>query len=54
MSGYTRATFTSNYVNVNFEDTPDKYRPGMVFKGKVTAGLKSLVLLLVIEQMLPK
>ncbi|XP_016326682.1 alpha-2-macroglobulin-like protein 1 [Sinocyclocheilus anshuiensis] len=30
----TSATFTGRYVYVNFEDTPDSYRPGMLFKGK--------------------
>ncbi|XP_051719987.1 alpha-2-macroglobulin-like protein 1 [Ctenopharyngodon idella] len=35
MSGTTTAMFTGDYVSVNFEDTPDTYRPGMVFKGKV-------------------
>uniref|UniRef100_A0A9J7YQT8 Uncharacterized protein n=1 Tax=Cyprinus carpio carpio TaxID=630221 RepID=A0A9J7YQT8_CYPCA len=28
------AEFTKVYVNVNFEDTPDSYRPGMLFNGK--------------------
>ncbi|XP_056099216.1 alpha-2-macroglobulin-like protein 1 [Rhinichthys klamathensis goyatoka] len=31
----TTAMFTNDYVNVNFEDTSDTYRPGMLFKGKV-------------------
>ncbi|XP_026081962.1 alpha-2-macroglobulin-like protein 1 [Carassius auratus] len=34
MQGSTSAQFTSDYIYVNFEDTPDTYRPGMVFKGK--------------------
>uniref|UniRef100_A0A8C1MBU9 Uncharacterized protein n=1 Tax=Cyprinus carpio TaxID=7962 RepID=A0A8C1MBU9_CYPCA len=34
MQGSTSAQLTSDYVYVNFEDTPDTYRPGMVFKGK--------------------
>ncbi|XP_016379353.1 alpha-2-macroglobulin-like protein 1 [Sinocyclocheilus rhinocerous] len=34
MQGSTSAQFTSDYVYVNFEDTPDTYRPGMAFKGK--------------------
>lgn len=49
MSGTTTAMFTGDYVSVNFEDTPDTYRPGMVFKGKVTAALRSFALLLIIE-----
>uniref|UniRef100_A0A672R5R5 Alpha-2-macroglobulin-like protein 1 n=1 Tax=Sinocyclocheilus grahami TaxID=75366 RepID=A0A672R5R5_SINGR len=52
MQGSTSAQFTRDYVNVNFEDTPDTYRPGMAFKGKVTASLKSLALLLIIEQII--
>uniref|UniRef100_A0A673JKL7 Alpha-2-macroglobulin-like protein 1 n=1 Tax=Sinocyclocheilus rhinocerous TaxID=307959 RepID=A0A673JKL7_9TELE len=52
MQGSTSAQFTSDYVYVNFEDTPDTYRPGMAFKGKVTASLKSLALLLIIEQII--
>ncbi|XP_048015827.1 alpha-2-macroglobulin-like protein 1 [Megalobrama amblycephala] len=35
MSGTTTARFTSDYVNVIFEDTPNTYKPGMDFKGKV-------------------
>ncbi|XP_073673456.1 alpha-2-macroglobulin-like protein 1 [Garra rufa] len=35
MQGFAWAVFTSDYVNVRFEDTPDIYRPGMTFKGKV-------------------
>ncbi|XP_016374394.1 alpha-2-macroglobulin-like protein 1 [Sinocyclocheilus rhinocerous] len=35
MEGSTSAEFTSDYVNVYYEDTPNTYRPGMVFKGKV-------------------
>ncbi|XP_073673369.1 alpha-2-macroglobulin-like protein 1 [Garra rufa] len=35
IQGSTSAWFTSDYVNVRFEDTPDTYRPGMIFKGKV-------------------
>ncbi|XP_067221217.1 alpha-2-macroglobulin-like protein 1 [Chanodichthys erythropterus] len=35
VSGTTTARFASDYVNVNFEDTPNTYKPGMVFKGKV-------------------
>ncbi|KAI2656160.1 Alpha-2-macroglobulin-like protein 1 [Labeo rohita] len=35
MQGSTSAVFTSDYVSVHFEDTPDTYRPGMAFKGKV-------------------
>ncbi|KAK7171657.1 hypothetical protein R3I93_004075 [Phoxinus phoxinus] len=31
----TTAMFPSDYVNVNFEDTSETYRPGMLFKGKV-------------------
>ncbi|XDV32509.1 hypothetical protein PO909_003304 [Leuciscus waleckii] len=31
----TTAMFTSDYVNVNFEDTSQTYRPGLLFKGKV-------------------
>ncbi len=37
MQGSTSAEFNRGYVNVYFEDTPDTYRPGMLFKGKVTA-----------------
>uniref|UniRef100_A0A672L3U8 Alpha-2-macroglobulin-like protein 1 n=1 Tax=Sinocyclocheilus grahami TaxID=75366 RepID=A0A672L3U8_SINGR len=35
MEGSTSAEFTSDYVNVHYEDTPNTYKPGMVFKGKV-------------------
>ncbi|XP_043114430.1 alpha-2-macroglobulin-like protein 1 [Puntigrus tetrazona] len=35
MQGSASAVFTSDYVNVYFEDTPDTYRPGVAFKGKV-------------------
>ncbi|KAI2656158.1 Alpha-2-macroglobulin-like protein 1 [Labeo rohita] len=35
MKGSTSAVFTSDYISVHFEDTPDTYRPGMAFKGKV-------------------
>lgn len=49
VSGTTTARFAIDYVNVNFEDTPDTYRPGMVFKGKVTAALRSFALLQIIE-----
>ncbi|XP_067307945.1 alpha-2-macroglobulin-like protein 1 [Pseudorasbora parva] len=35
MSSSTTATFTSYNVYVNFVDTPNTYRPGMVFRGKV-------------------
>ncbi|XP_073673455.1 alpha-2-macroglobulin-like protein 1 [Garra rufa] len=35
VQGFAWAVFTSNYVSVRFEDTPDIYRPGMIFKGKV-------------------
>lgn len=49
VSGTTTARFASDYVNVNFEDTPNTYKPGMVFKGKVTAALRSFALLLIIE-----
>ncbi|KAK2881193.1 hypothetical protein Q8A67_018461 [Cirrhinus molitorella] len=35
MQGYALAVFASDYVSVRFEDTPDTYRPGMIFKGKV-------------------
>lgn len=36
LSGTTAtAMFTNDYVNVNFEDTSETYRPGMLFKGKV-------------------
>ncbi|XP_021322030.2 alpha-2-macroglobulin-like protein 1 isoform X1 [Danio rerio] len=35
ISGTTTAMFTREYINVYFEDTPDTYKPGMVFKGKV-------------------
>ncbi|KAK2881192.1 hypothetical protein Q8A67_018460 [Cirrhinus molitorella] len=35
MQGSTSAVFIHDYAYVNFEDTPDTYRPGMVFKGKV-------------------
>ncbi|XP_039526840.1 alpha-2-macroglobulin-like protein 1 isoform X1 [Pimephales promelas] len=31
----TTATFTNNYVSVNFVDTSDTYRPGTLFTGKV-------------------
>lgn len=41
MQDSASAEFTKVYVNVNFEDTPDSYRPGMLFNGKVTASLKS-------------
>ncbi len=37
MQGSTSAEFNRGNVNVYFEDTPDTYRPGMLFKGKVTA-----------------
>ncbi len=53
MQGSTSAMFIHDYVNVIFEDTPDTYRPGMMFKGKVTASLRSLALL-IIERMLQK
>ncbi|XP_026137257.1 murinoglobulin-2-like [Carassius auratus] len=36
MESSTSAVFTSEYVNANFEDTPDTYRPGMILKGKVS------------------
>ncbi|XP_073673368.1 alpha-2-macroglobulin-like protein 1 [Garra rufa] len=35
MQGSTSAEFTADYISVRFEDTPDIYRPGMTFKGKV-------------------
>ncbi|XP_056329897.1 alpha-2-macroglobulin-like protein 1 [Danio aesculapii] len=35
ISGTTTAMFTREYINVYFEDTPETYKPGMVFKGKV-------------------
>ncbi|XP_043115190.1 alpha-2-macroglobulin-like protein 1 [Puntigrus tetrazona] len=35
MQGFTSAVFTRNYVSIFFEDTPDTYRPGMAFTGKV-------------------
>uniref|UniRef100_A0A9J8A1V6 Uncharacterized protein n=1 Tax=Cyprinus carpio carpio TaxID=630221 RepID=A0A9J8A1V6_CYPCA len=34
MQDSASAEFTKVYVNVNFEDTPDSYRPGMLFNGK--------------------
>uniref|UniRef100_A0A9J8AIU7 Alpha-2-macroglobulin-like protein 1 n=1 Tax=Cyprinus carpio carpio TaxID=630221 RepID=A0A9J8AIU7_CYPCA len=37
MEGSTSAVFTMDYVNVNFEDTPETYRPGVILKGKVVA-----------------
>lgn len=52
MIGTTSAMFTRDYVKVHYEDTPNTYRPGMVFKGKVTASLRSLALLIIIEQIL--
>lgn len=52
MEGSASARFVDDYVNVNFEDTPDTYRPGMMFKGKVTTSLRSLALLLIIERLL--
>ncbi|KTF79137.1 hypothetical protein cypCar_00028424, partial [Cyprinus carpio] len=35
MIGTTSAMFTRDYVKVHYEDTPNTYRPGMVFKGKL-------------------
>ncbi len=52
MQGSASSVFINDYVNVNFEDTPDTYRPGMMFKGKVTTSLRSLALLPIIERLL--
>ncbi|RXN04002.1 alpha-2-macroglobulin 1 [Labeo rohita] len=35
MQGSTSAEFIRDYISVRFEDTPDTYRPGMIFKGKI-------------------